>query len=75
MDRERCARAEKLLPVTFPVASHSGAATIPMAVVARRDNALLLCNFSHCGAHVWTDGEVVEELASETASVAADESS
>jgi hypothetical protein len=62
LDREYCARAEWFLPTTFPVASHSGVASMPMAVVARRDGALLMCSFSHCGAHVWPDGERVEDL-------------
>ncbi|MBA3449871.1 MAG: hypothetical protein H0T18_01515 [Chloroflexia bacterium] len=59
LDREYCAHAELVLPATFPVASHVGVATIAMAVVARRDGALLLCNYSHCGMHAWPDGEVV----------------
>jgi hypothetical protein len=48
------------LPTTFPVASHGGLATIAPAVVARRPDALLLCTFTHCGAHVWPDGEVAD---------------
>lgn len=61
LDRVACARAERILPTSFPVASHPGAATIAMAIVARRPDALLLCGFSHCGAHVWPDGEIVED--------------
>jgi len=60
LEREFCAHAERLLPTTFPVASHTGVATIAMAVVARRSSALLLCTYSHCGAHAWPDGEIVE---------------
>ena len=61
VDRAFCARAEHGLPATFPVASHAGMATIAPAVVARRPDTLLLCTYSHCGAHVWPDGEVVED--------------
>jgi hypothetical protein len=68
VDREVCARAAHVLPVTFPVASHGGAATIAATVVARRADALLLCTFSHCGAHVWPDGEVVDDAQDDTAS-------
>ena len=70
IDREFCARAEHFIPATFPVASHSGAATIGAAVVARRPGAYLLCSFSHCGAHVWPDGDVMHDTRDE-ASVAA----
>jgi hypothetical protein len=56
-----CARSKQLLPQTFPVASHPGAATIPAAIVARRPDALLLCTFSHHGPHSWPDGELVDE--------------
>jgi hypothetical protein len=59
LERFNCARADHLLAETFPVASHAGAATIARAVVARRGDALLLCNFTHCDAHVWPDGEEV----------------
>ncbi len=67
LDRAFCLRAETLLPSIFPVESHGGAATIPQIVVARRESALLLCTFSHCGAHVWPDGEIVEERAVDAA--------
>ena len=61
IERVACARAKQLLPQTFPVASHSGAATIPATIVARRSDALLLCTFSHHGPHSWPDGELVDE--------------
>jgi hypothetical protein len=47
------------VPSTFPVAAHSGTATIRATVVARRPEALLLCTYDHCGPHVWPDGDVV----------------
>ncbi len=62
LDREFCASAERFLPATFPVQTHSGVATIPMTIVARRADTLLLCTFSHRGAHVWPDGQTVEEF-------------
>lgn len=61
IERAFCARAERFLPRAFPVESHAGAATILQTIVARRPGALLLCTFSHCGEHVWPDGEVVTE--------------
>jgi hypothetical protein len=61
VDRAYCARAAHLLPSTFPVASHSGAVTIPMTVVARRPDAILLCTYTHFGPHVWPDGETVDD--------------
>jgi hypothetical protein len=65
--REFCARAAHVLPTTFPVASHGGVAIIAPAVVARRPDAHLLCTFSHCGAHVWPDGEVADDGKSDLA--------
>lgn len=59
--REYCDRMSHSLPSTFPVASHSGAATIRAAVVARRADAYLLCTYDHCGPHVWPDGDVVRD--------------
>ena len=61
MERVSCARAAQFLPETFPVTSHSGAATIAATIVARRPDGLLLCTFSHHGAHVWPDGELVAD--------------
>ena len=59
MNREYCDRMSHRLPSTFPVATHSGAATIRAAVVARRRDGLLLCTYNHCGPHVWPGGDVV----------------
>jgi hypothetical protein len=61
IERTYCTRAAQLLPETFPVAAHVGAATIPATVVARRPDGLLLCTFSHHGPHVWPDGELVDD--------------
>ena len=70
LDRDFCALATHALPTTFPVASHGGVATIAPAVVARRPDALLLCTFTHCGAHVWPDGEVVNDARGDAAEAA-----
>ncbi|HEX2280755.1 MAG TPA: hypothetical protein VHG52_03230, partial [Thermomicrobiales bacterium] len=61
IERAWCARAEQFLPETFPVASHTGAATIRAAVVARRPDRFLICTFSHHGPHHWPDGELVDD--------------
>jgi hypothetical protein len=61
IERAYCLRDTHVLPSTFPVASHAGAATIAPRVVARRPGALLLCTYSHAGEHVWPDGEVVAD--------------
>ena len=53
IDRAWCTRALHLLPETFPAESHAGAATIPPTVVDRRDQMILLCNYSHSGEHEW----------------------
>jgi hypothetical protein len=45
-------------------------AIIAPAVVARRPDVHLLCTFSHCGAHVWPDGEVVGNAQDDTVSAA-----
>jgi hypothetical protein len=63
VERAFCIRDEHFLPLTFPVESHAGAATIRATIVARRADALLLCNFSHGGEHIWPDGEVVPDPA------------
>ncbi|MBW3633537.1 MAG: hypothetical protein KY456_10985 [Chloroflexi bacterium] len=61
IERVYCSRAAHFLPATFPVESHSGAATIAAAIVARRPDILLLCAFSHHGPHAWPNGEIVED--------------
>lgn len=53
LDRAWCTRALTVLPDTFPVESHTGAATISPAIVERRGRMILLCNFSHSGEHSW----------------------
>ena len=53
VDRAWCTRALTFLPETFPAESHAGAATIAPMVVDRRDQMILLCNYSHSGDHEW----------------------
>jgi hypothetical protein len=61
LDREYCDRMSHCLPRTFPVATHSGAATIRPTVVARRADTYLLCTYDHCGPHMWPDGGIVSD--------------
>ena len=56
-----CIHALHELPPAFPVEHHLSTATIPRAIVARRDDEVLFCTYSHCGPHAWPDGEVVSE--------------
>ena len=60
VERAYCLEAIHLLPTAFPVSSRTGVATISTVVVARRVDALLLCDFSHDGDHFWPDGEMVD---------------
>lgn len=53
IDRAWCTRALAFLPESFPVESHPGAATISPSVVDRREQMILLCNYSHSGEHAW----------------------
>jgi hypothetical protein len=53
IDRTWCAKSLAFLPETFPVESHGGVATIAPKVVDRREQSVLLCNFSHSGDHEW----------------------
>jgi hypothetical protein len=53
IDRAWCTKALAFLPETFPAESHAGAATIPPTIVERRDQMVLLCNYSHSGEHEW----------------------
>lgn len=53
IDRAWCTKALSFLPETFAVESHGGAATIAPAIVDRQEQMILLCNFSHSGAHEW----------------------
>lgn len=61
IDRFYCERDLHRLPSSFPVEARTGAATVPATVVARRAGALLLCSFSHAGAHQWPGGEETVE--------------
>lgn len=53
IDRAWCTSALTLLPESFPVESVTGVATIAPTVVDRREQMILLCNFSHSGEHTW----------------------
>lgn len=61
LERVLCVSVIHALPTGFPPEQHGNLATIPRSVVARRPDALLLCNHAHCGPHIWPDGEIVDE--------------
>jgi hypothetical protein len=56
IERALCVACHHVLPETFPVQGRSGAAVIRPFVVARRPDAVLLCDGEHPGAHMWPDG-------------------
>jgi hypothetical protein len=53
IDRAWCTKALAFLPETFPAESHAGVAIIPPTVVDRREQMILICNYSHSGEHEW----------------------
>lgn len=59
VERLACARNAAHPAAGFPVESRTGSAVIPLTVVARRTDAILLCTFDHAGDHMWPDGEAV----------------
>ena len=59
VERAFCARYRVVPPPDFPVQHRIGSATLRPAVVARRPEALLLCDSSHAGDHLWPDHEPV----------------
>lgn len=65
VERAYCVRDLRQVAPAFPVESHSGAATIPATVVARREGSLLLCTFTHAGPHEWPDGEETGQMPSD----------
>jgi hypothetical protein len=48
-------------PATFPVQSRQGLATSRPTEVARRPDAVLLCNRNHEGDCVWPDGSLATD--------------
>ena len=50
------------VPPDFPVQSRPGVATLRATVVARRSQAILLCDAGHTGEHIWPDGEIADAM-------------
>lgn len=58
IERAFCLALGHVPPPAFPVQHRTGVAALRPAVVARRANAILLCDCEHEGPHSWPDGEV-----------------
>jgi hypothetical protein len=56
-----CLLHRHLHPDRFPVQLRADMAILRPRVVAEREGARLLCRGEHPGAHLWPDGEEVEE--------------
>ena len=57
IERARCAAQFHRIPPGFPVQRRVGVATLPARPVARRPDAILLCDGAHPGPHRWPDGD------------------
>ncbi len=57
IERAWCAARDHRLPPDFPVHRRQGIATLAMRPVARRPEAILLCDSAHAGPHRWPDGD------------------
>lgn len=55
IERVACARLSHTPPPGFPVTPRPGVATLPLRHVAVRPDAVLLCDDSHTGPHLWAD--------------------
>jgi hypothetical protein len=62
VERAFCLFIRHRPPPSFPVQSRGGVATIAPVVVARRPDAILLCDLEHDGDHSWPDGDTVLEV-------------
>ena len=61
LDHAVCLARGHVPPPDFPVQHRTGVATLRRRVVARRPDALLLCDGEHQGPHRWPDGEIAPE--------------
>jgi hypothetical protein len=59
VERAFCLSLRHLPPPGFPVQHRAGVAAIVPTVVARRPEAVLLCDCVHQGPHAWPDGDLV----------------
>ncbi len=55
IERVACARLAHSPPPGFPVTPRVGVAILPLRQVATRPGAVLLCDDSHPGPHLWAD--------------------
>ena len=65
VERAFCARYRSNPPPGFPVQHRTGATTLRVVVVARRPEAVLLCDSAHPNGHQWPDGEPVADPGAE----------
>lgn len=61
LDRAVCSAVVHQLPSVFPANHRSGLASGRLLTVARKADALLLCDGRHDGPHVWPNGDLVNE--------------
>lgn len=61
IERAMCAGVPTVPPRTSPVQHRTGLAVRRLMTVDRTDSAVLLCDDSHDGPHVWPNGDVVGE--------------
>ncbi|HET8521862.1 MAG TPA: hypothetical protein VFL82_01440 [Thermomicrobiales bacterium] len=67
LDHAFCTNYRHRLPREFPPHDRAGLATVQPSEVARRSDAVLLCDRRHLGSCVWPDGEpVVSPLGNQT---------
>jgi hypothetical protein len=59
IERCTCLSHYHEMPDNWPVHSRSNLATLRMVEVDRRASAILFCDGTHGGPHLWPDGEIV----------------
>jgi hypothetical protein len=62
VERAFCLGVRHRPPPGFPVQHRTGVAAIVPTIVARRPEAVLLCDCSHDGPHAWPDGDLAGDL-------------
>ena len=61
VERAICVGMPSMQPQSFPVQHRTGLAVRRLVSVDRTDSAVLLCDESHDGPHVWPNGDKVGE--------------
>jgi hypothetical protein len=59
VERAFCLSLRHRPPPDFPVQHRTGVAALVPTIVARRPEAVLLCDCVHEGPHAWPDGDLV----------------